>query len=127
MAGASNNKKFELEAVLADLRALPDFSGVELHGPNVSGIVGNTPLHVAVIRADIHAMGVLLDYGAKVNAKGEHGYTPLHDAVEQGNETTAMFLMARGADPDQLNDDGVSARSLAEALYGEAFARILGK
>jgi ankyrin repeat protein len=39
---------------------------------------GQTPLHLAAVHANKAMLKLLLANGADVNAKGEHGLTPLH-------------------------------------------------
>jgi len=48
----------------------------------------------------------LLREGAPVNARGNHGSTPLHVAAEFGNVAVAKALVEAGADPSLENDQG---------------------
>jgi hypothetical protein len=41
-----------------------------------------------------------------VNAPGEFGYTPLHDAVAQGRADVVKILLKHGASPLKKNDWG---------------------
>ncbi|WP_407809560.1 ankyrin repeat domain-containing protein, partial [Staphylococcus aureus] len=45
---------------------------------------GYTPLHVACHFGQINMVRFLLQHGADVNAITSHGYTPLHQAAQQG-------------------------------------------
>lgn len=56
----------------------------------------------------------LIDHGAEVNASGPHGYTALHRAVGINARDAIPALLARGADPDQPNAEGVTPRQLAK-------------
>jgi len=57
-----------------------------------------TPLHIAVKSGDINIVRRLLDNGAKVDAKGAWGDTPLAWAVYDGLLDIAQLLIQRGAD-----------------------------
>jgi len=41
---------------------------------------------------------LLISYGADINAKGEHGWTPLFQAIAFRNVDTVNYLLKRGAD-----------------------------
>ena len=49
---------------------------------NVSDLAGDTPLHVAVRKANPELVSALLEQSAEVNAKSKEGLTPLHYALE---------------------------------------------
>ena len=49
--------------------------------------------------ADIAALAQLLDQGAHVDARNEHGYTPLMGAVAMGRIDMVKLLLDRGANP----------------------------
>lgn len=65
--------------------------------------------HPAVVR-------VALEKGARVNAKGERGVTPLACAAEAGALESVTLLLEAGADPHAKADDGSTA--LGRALEG---------
>lgn len=44
-------------------------------------------------------MEALVRRGADINARGEEGYTPLHEAVELDHWLAALRLLEMGADP----------------------------
>uniref|UniRef100_UPI0029533DF2 85/88 kDa calcium-independent phospholipase A2-like n=1 Tax=Panthera onca TaxID=9690 RepID=UPI0029533DF2 len=50
---------------------------------NGTSSLGNTALHVAVMRNRLDCIMALLTYGANANARGEHGNTPLHLAMSE--------------------------------------------
>lgn len=56
---------------------------------NSTSSVGNTALHVAVMRNRFDCVMVLLTHGANAEARGEHGNTPLHLAVSVSPGLTA--------------------------------------
>src|SRR5450432_3491612 len=99
----------DLTTVLARLRVaeLPTFEGVVIDGPNVRGrSFGDTPLHIVAIWGDLEAARVLIEAGAEVDARGEHRFTPLHEAVSQGKIEVADFLLKHGANPRLESDMG---------------------
>jgi ankyrin repeat protein len=69
--------------------------------------------HPAVVR-------VALEEGARVNAKGERGVTPLACAAAAGALESITLLLAAGADPLAKADDGSTALGRAlEAGHAE--------
>ena len=74
--------------------------------------------------ADIQA---LLDRGAAVNARDEHGWTPLHLAARyNANPTVATLLLDRGADPMARAENGYTPlHGAAGNMHGPAMAGLL--
>lgn len=72
------------------------------------------PLHSAASARNLPAVRALLDHGAPVNAKQQKGWPPLHSAAQNGDAEMYHFLISRGADPNQPNDDGITTAQLAE-------------
>lgn len=70
---------------------------------NNTSSVGNTPLHVAVMRNRFDCAMVLLTYGANANARGEHGNTPLHLAMSVSLRPRPR---ARASRPDACSAGG---------------------
>ena len=105
-----------LSAVLREIAALPDFSGIAHPSVTMRGRTGDTPLHVASLRGDREAVRALLEGGADPNAAGEHGDTPLHGALEQKCVQVARILIAAGGSLDARNGAGVMARELIRDL-----------
>lgn len=56
----------------------------------------------------------LLDEGADINAADPNGNTALMLAVKRKDEDGIKFLVSCGADADKANNDGMSARKIAE-------------
>jgi uncharacterized protein len=73
------------------------------------------PLHSAVAGGpDLDVVRLLLDAQAEVDARQRHGFTALHSAAQNGALPQVELLLARGADPGALTDDGRTALSYAE-------------
>jgi hypothetical protein len=79
---------------------------------------GETPLHVAARRADAQSIFALIEAGAEPNARNARGQTPLHvlglavrepEEVRELVEALAGVLIAAGAEPQILDQDGLPA------------------
>lgn len=68
---------------------------------------GWTPLHRALVtRGGERAAQLLIDHDASVNARCSYRKTPLHYAIEKGDDSMVCFLVNSGAD--------IEARDIAE-------------
>lgn len=65
---------------------------------------GWTALHCAVASGHAHVTHVLLDAGARVDARQERGLTPLHFACERGDAYIARVLVQAGAAVNATDD-----------------------
>jgi len=83
------------------------------YGARVDGAGGDTPLLMALYRAQPQAVQVLLAAGAETNVRGPEGDSPLRFAVEHGDLAIAALLLRCGA-WKTINDTG--APSFASAL-----------
>ncbi|KAF9272319.1 hypothetical protein BGZ68_002517 [Mortierella alpina] len=94
---------------------------------------GNTAMHIAVScqKKPIPALETLLRHGADINAKGNMGRSPLHDAIErpdqQDQEELLDWMLDHGADPYQTFDEGGPTNSmlLAARIGNETCLRVL--
>jgi ankyrin repeat protein len=84
-----------------------------------------TPLHSAVAARHRDTAGLLLALGASPNPVQKGGWTPLHAAARDGDETIVDMLLLRGADTTRKSDDGKTAADLAEANGHASLARLL--
>lgn len=114
-----------LSSVLKRMSELPSFAGIKLDSPNVKGVFGEYPIHIAVVQGDAEAVKTLIDGGASIDSKGEHGYTPLHEAVEQGNSEIVSLLVALNADVNLKNDDNLTSLELSSLLNKKDILDIL--
>jgi len=111
--------------VLREISSVPDFAGVEVVDANTRGNFSTYPLRVAAVWGDCEAIRLLVDAGALVNQKGEHGFTPLMEAVAQDNKEAAELLISLGAKPVP-NENGELPSALAALLgHGELAAVLL--
>jgi ankyrin repeat protein len=68
---------------------------------------------------------LLLDKGAGVNAKDARGWTPLSWTAEKGHVEVARFLLDEGADVDAKNDHGWTPLHIAAQKGHVEVARLL--
>lgn len=80
-----------------------------------------TPLHILIATEEppMDLIKLLVDSGAKVNAKNESGGTPLHLAAFWGHFQIVKYLVKEGAKFDVQNNKGKNAMEMA-AAYGHA-------
>ncbi len=62
---------------------------------------------------------MLINSGAKVNAKAARGVVPLHEAARMRHVALARLLLQHGADVNAKDDDGKTPLDWA-GLYGES-------
>lgn len=79
-------------------------------------------LHAALASRNPDAVLAVLEGGPDVNARQQVGYTPLMGAAASGRGELVELLLARGADPSLVSDDGKSAAVVAKEHGHEAVA-----
>jgi ankyrin repeat protein len=121
----SNLHGSALSELLANFQELPEYLGTVLSDVNQRSSFGDFPLSVAAVRGDVAAIQTLIAAGAQLNAKGEHGYTALHSAVEQGHRDAVDCLLAFGADKTIHTDKGLTPLDLADLLDESTIAERL--
>lgn len=87
-------------------------------GADVRAVAQNpfrvTALHSAVADGGHAAVATMLvRAGADVNARQQHGLTPLHGAADSGDRLTVELLLEHGADPAATHDGGKTALDIA--------------
>lgn len=115
----------------AEIAELLVRAGADVHV--VAKGFGGTPLHMAVrdphdCDADSDRAGVgklLIARGAHVDARDEHGQTPLHKASREGDQLMADLLLHAGADPNATEEDGRTPLHLASIQGSVAVTRAL--
>ena len=113
-----------ISEVLARIGTAPDFAGVQVVDPNTRGNCSTYPLHVAAVSGDCEAIQVLIAAGARIDQQGEHGYTPLMEAVAQGKTEVAELLISLGAKATP-SEDGEIPSSLAGILGNDRLSQML--
>ncbi len=86
---------------------------------NVMDPTGFLPMNAAAFYGQVEIMKLLLEKGAKLDAKDQRDYTPLMAAAMQGRAEAVSFLLEQGADFAVDNRRGQTALWLA-ACYGRA-------
>lgn len=92
---------------------LPEFVGLALSDVNQVGNFGDSPLKVASVRGSLEEVLALLDGGAALDTRGEHGFTALHHAASQGHVEVVRVLLERGASSTIRNDWGQTPLDVA--------------
>jgi len=131
-AGADPNRELPLgclidRAVLAAGRkewvALFRSYGGAFDRPDKNGL---TLLHQAAIRSDDpERVRLLVRLGVPASPRSPAGWTPLHFAAAYGYRRVAEALLAAGADPAAITEDGLTARDLAVRNHHENLAKRL--
>jgi uncharacterized protein len=81
------------------------FGDTTITDANMRGLFDNYPLHVVARWGDCEAIRLLVDGGARINQRGEHGFTPLNEASASGQFEAAALLVSLGATSER-NDWG---------------------
>jgi hypothetical protein len=71
--------------------------------PNLSNIIGESPLHIAVDNSDLDLAELLLQYKADPNCMTVDGETPLHHSAFIGDKKMINILLTYGADPNLVD------------------------
>lgn len=80
---------------------------LHLAGANVNAHgIGGTPLLLAAGEGRLNAVRYLLNEGADVNLRGQHGNTALTEATYYGHEAIIKELLMRGADVNAVSVSG---------------------
>lgn len=111
--------------LLKEYNQLTEYLGIELTDVNQKSNFGDYPIHIASVRGDMNEMKILLDNGANINAIGEHGYTALHNAVEQGHIKMVEFLLNQGIDTTIKNINHLTAKELAQITDNQEIYKML--
>jgi ankyrin repeat protein len=110
----------QIEAARALLAANANITAHSWNG------MDNEPIHAAAAhKGNIAMVTALLDAGAQVNARQHGGFTPLHEAAQNGDTEMVALLLARGARRSLTTDKDQTAFDLAEAAgHHELAARL---
>lgn len=92
---------------------------------NELGLSG-TPLHLAAAKGYLGIVGILVDAGADLEAKGDPlNGTPLHIAALNSQALVARFLIGRGARVDSRDDQGRTPLMIVAGFGSAEFAEAL--
>jgi ankyrin repeat protein len=115
----------DLDAVRS---AVGDNPGLLTRGVEREGQGGWTPLHLAVAEEQPKIVAVLVEAGADLTARTEHGLTPLHVALETAPDLVAQLREAGAPvdapsaayldDVDQLTRELADGATLVDPLTG---------
>ena len=95
--------------------------GADVHAASRNAMTVQ-PLHAAVAGRNFDAARLLLEHGARVNARQQVGYTPLMSAAASGRDDLVDLLLTGGADPALTNAEGKTAADVARDHKHEALA-----
>jgi uncharacterized protein len=83
------------------------------------------PLHYAATGPDPQIVRLLIDKGAKIEARSPNGTTPLMMAARYGSEQSVTLLLSSNADLRARNELGLTAADFARAASRDALAKRL--
>jgi len=86
---------------------------------------GDTALHIVTGRRDLTWMSFLIGKGANVNARNDHGVTPLEVASSLGFQEGVQLLLDEHARVDEVNATGETALVAAVHNRDTGMMRIL--
>lgn len=86
---------------------------------------GWTPLHYAASSPSVLPVRMLVEQGAQIDARAPNGNTPLMLAARYGSEESVTLLLQRGADRSLRNERNHDAADYARLDGREALARRL--
>lgn len=93
--------------------------------PNGDG--GNTPLWIAAQGSSsggLEVARILVDHGANINQRCEHGSSAAHLACSWGHEDLLRFLVQAGADLTIEDDDGMTPETVARNGYNWQLTKV---
>ncbi|KAH6570143.1 hypothetical protein BASA61_005189 [Batrachochytrium salamandrivorans] len=99
-----------------------------LNGPadvNVTNEEGSTPLHWAALNGHIKIVGLLLEHGASATLKNKAGKSAVTVSA-QANHIEIMDLLLKSFDPDDENEEELSAvaESTAQLAAAHGFENV---
>ena len=97
----------------------PAEMGERVVAVNSRDVCGDTPLHVMAWRSDRHAVKLLIESGADIDAIGDMSETPLHIATRKGDKEIVDMLLAAGATTEIRSEFNETALEAAEKAGGE--------
>ncbi len=96
------------------------------HGANLNSRYSKKALNIAVYSGNLDLAAILLQNGARVNAKDINGVPPLIVAVSKNDYATAKFLIENGARINVKDSSGFTPLDYAKKFSNEDMLRLLG-
>ncbi len=94
-----------VETFLNDLKEdLPSFEGADFSNISWCNHEGENALHIAVVRNEYEIAKELIESGIEINARGDLGHTPLHEAASMADLKLVKLLVESGADVYALTE-----------------------
>jgi hypothetical protein len=82
----------------------PSFEDADFSNISWRNHEGENALHIAVIRNEFEIAQELIELGIEINARGDLGHTPLHEAAAMADLPFVMLLVESGADVHALTE-----------------------
>ena len=120
-----NNDDKKMIPILNEYAELPEYSEMGIPTLNTKSLFGNYPINIAAARGLLNEVIIILSHGVDVNTAGEHNYTPLHNAIEQGHIEVVRYLLNHGANPFAKTDYGDTPAQLAKKLKEQKVFELL--
>jgi uncharacterized protein len=111
-----------LADVLRRIGQVAEFSEIPVTDANTLGLFKNRPLHIAAVWGDCDAIEQLVNSGASIDAKGEHGFTALMEAAAQNHFSACQLLVSLGASSIPNDDGQIPSEYAAVRNYQELAA-----
>jgi ankyrin repeat protein len=92
---------------------------------NLTDDAGRTPLHLAATHCHVDAAKLLLDKGAKIDAKATGGTTPLDLAAQAGCVDIVDLLISRRAKLNARDDQGRTPLDRAMQWHRDEVVQLL--
>lgn len=110
MAGVMRTRKNmdrsnKLEKFLIDLKKeIPSFEEADFTNISWCNYEGENALHIAIGRYEYEIAKELIELGVEINARGDLGRTPLHEAASKADLRFVKLLVESGADVHALTE-----------------------
>ena len=113
VAPSKSRTTMEIASSRSDLRMLELLleNGGDVELPDASN--GRRPLHGAAMMQNLDALEILLAYGADIESKTNHGYTPLIFSIMGNAYDSALFLIESGASLTAVSYNGTTVKEFA--------------
>ena len=95
----------QLNKFLKDLKEdIPSFKNADFSDISWCNHEGENALHIAATRNEYDIANELIKLGIEINARGDLGHTPLHEAASMSDLRFVRLLVESGADVHALTE-----------------------